>query len=293
MRRIVVGVDQSPASTAALRWAITEAQRRSATLIVVHAYLAPLAYTGTQDDVARIDPELHEAVAGRLEGFIADARSELDAVEIVPRLHPGRAHDGLLTEARVAGTDLLVVGSRGAGGFEGLLLGATAEQCLRRSPCPVVVVPVEPPRGTALVVGVDGSPHAEQALAWAVEQARQREASVQVVGVYQPYDAPGPFGGDFLQLADPGAPERFRREAERHVAEAVAAVAESEIELSTVVRAGHPARVLIECGRSAALVVLGRGGRPGPPQVTLGSVTRQVLHHAPCPVAIVPGSAAH
>jgi nucleotide-binding universal stress UspA family protein len=290
MRQIVVGVDRSDASAAALRWAVEEARQTTAVLDVVHAYLAPLAYVGTDEDIAKIDPELHATAVGNLARFVAAAGVDLEGLEVTQRLHPGRAADGLLAEARTA--DLLVIGSRGAGGFEGLLLGSTAEHCARHADCPVVVIPAHTPAVTGrITVGVDGSEAAVRALAWAVPEAERRRADIEVVSVYRAFDAAGPYGGAFMQLASPGSTERFRLEAEEQVTEAIASIeTRADLRISSTVLAGHPAKVLVERTASTDLLVLGRRGRHGFPGLLLGSVTRQVLHHARSPVAVVPPS---
>jgi nucleotide-binding universal stress UspA family protein len=285
MGRIVVGVDGSPASVTALRWAAAEARCAGGELVAVHAYLAPIAYVGTEENIARIDPELHEDRAKRLAGFVAEVGADLDGLEVSEVLHPGRAVDGLLAASE--GAALLVLGDRGAGGFEGLLLGSAAEHAARHAGCPVVIVP----HGTSseverLVVGVDGSPGAARALAWAVAEAARRSATLEVVAVLRPYDAPGPFGGRFMQLASPGSTARFRHAAEQHVAQAVASI-DADVTVVPRVLEGHPAQSLAEHAAEDLLVV-GRRGREGFPGMLLGSIGRQVLHHAIGPVVVVP-----
>jgi nucleotide-binding universal stress UspA family protein len=286
---IVVGVDRSDASASALRWAADEARRAAAGLVVVHAYLDPLApvHQSTSESTDA-DPNLHEAALQRLAPFLDGADVDLEGVQVTYRLRAGRAAAALLAEARSARQ--LVVGSRGAGGFEGLLLGSTAEHCARHAVCPVVVVPARTgPRTGHLSVGVDGSPAAERALVWAVREADQHGANLEVIGVYHPYDAKGPYGGDFMRIADPGSTERFRRRAEEHVSKAIASVAtRTSVPITSVVLAGHPADVLVQRAAGSDLLVVGRRGRHGFPGLLLGSVARQVLHHTSCPVAIVP-----
>lgn len=289
MTRIIVGVDRSDASAAALRWAVAEAERADASLLVVHAHLSPLARGRTPGDTgATVESRSDEAALARLTPFIDAAGVDTEGLEITHRIHVGRAADGLLDAARTA--RLLVVGSRGAGGFEGLLLGSTAEHCARHAACPVVVVPARRRRVSGRIsVGTDGSAASERAVAWAVEEAAISGASLEVVAVYHPYDAKGPFGGEFMQIADPGSTERFRREAEDHVKTAITSVgSRADVPITSAVLAGHPAAVLIERSATSDLLVVGRRGRGGFPGLLLGSVTRQVLHHAGVPVAVVP-----
>lgn len=290
MARIVVGVDRSEASLAALRWAADEARLAGAPFVIAHAYLAPIAYVGTDREVARIDPELHDHAVERLTSYVAGSGVDLDGLQVTRQLHPGRAADGLL---ELVGTDdLLVVGVRGAGGFEGTLLGSTAEHCARHAPCPIVVVPEDVPPGTGrIVAGVDGSPASRRALAWAIAEAARRGGQVEAVGVSQPYDARGPFGGDFMQLASPGSTARFHRETEARVRSVVAdlgALAAERPSPSIEVREGHPARVLLDAAADADLLVVGRRGHAAFRGYHLGSTTRRILHHAPTAVAVVP-----
>ena len=135
-QRIVVGYDWSPGSHAALHWAAEEARVRGATLDVVHVWTY---YAGAGTGLAYIDPdELEKSAATVLD----DALTELgtvEGVEIERHLVEGPAAPALLHAAK--GADLLVVGSRGRGGFAGLLLGSVSQQVSHHAPCPVVIVP--------------------------------------------------------------------------------------------------------------------------------------------------------
>ena len=139
---IVVGVDGSAGSRNALRWAISEAALRGATVEAVTTWQSPsYAYTG----VAVMPPvvELAEAAAAALDETIAAETAVLTgsdaAVTIEQVVVEGPAAAVLIERARDA--DLLVVGSRGHGGFRGLLLGSVSHQCASHAHCPVVVIP--------------------------------------------------------------------------------------------------------------------------------------------------------
>ncbi len=135
--RVVVGVDGSPNSRAALRFAITEARLRGAELQAVCAWRYPNNY-GDPVMLPReqVDPK---AVARRtLDEAIAAVDDEQYAV--TPVTAQGSPAPALLAAA--VGADLLVIGSRGRGGFLGLLLGSVSHQCVSHSPCPTVVVPL-------------------------------------------------------------------------------------------------------------------------------------------------------
>ena len=138
---IVVGVDGSPGSRAALRWALAEAALRDAVVEAVVTWQTPTyAYTG----VAVMPPvvELAEAASATLQEAIASEVAamgpEVADVRVEPVVIEGPAAGLLIERSRDA--DLLVVGSRGYGGFRGLLLGSVSHQCASHAHCPVVVV---------------------------------------------------------------------------------------------------------------------------------------------------------
>lgn len=137
MKRIVIGVDGSESSARALRWAVDEAGRAGATVEAVHAWHQPYIAEYPYAAVA-FDPEPFEDLSRRL---LADAvaQAAVDGVAVEPVLVQGMAAPALLEAAK--GADLLVVGSRGHGGFSGLLLGSVSQHVAQHSPCPVVIVP--------------------------------------------------------------------------------------------------------------------------------------------------------
>jgi nucleotide-binding universal stress UspA family protein len=134
---IVVGVDGSPSSRAALRWAAAEAQRWGATLRAIETWeFNPLtAITGGPTDVA----EIREAAAHKLDRTIREELGDDAAAGIEQVVVEDSPVNALLAAGGEA--DLLVVGSRGSGGFKGLLLGSVSQQVSHHAPCPVVIVP--------------------------------------------------------------------------------------------------------------------------------------------------------
>jgi nucleotide-binding universal stress UspA family protein len=152
MGTIVVGVDGSPGSLEALRWALVESRLRGADVHVVHAWMVPLIDAVPEPwaigapSLGPSEDEVHEhleaAARKVLDASMEEARSADPGVEVGGALAEGRPAAALLAAAQDA--DLLVVGSRGRGGFAGLLLGSVSAQCVHHAPCPVVVVPPEP-----------------------------------------------------------------------------------------------------------------------------------------------------
>jgi nucleotide-binding universal stress UspA family protein len=139
MARIVVGVDDSVGGRAALAWAVAEAELRHAELEVVNAWSMPLS-EGWNSEWPADEAWYQGQSLGFLEKVTAECAtghgSTLKPI-MVPLRSEGPAF-GLLSQAE--GADLLVVGSRGRGGFTGLLLGSVSVQCVQHASCPVVVV---------------------------------------------------------------------------------------------------------------------------------------------------------
>lgn len=144
MKSIVVGIDGSPGSLRALRFALEEARRRGAKVRAVEVWHVPAAIYGG-GGLAPIVPELDEferGAAARLEQALAAVGGEIGDVEIEQVVREGQPAEVLVEEARDA--ELLVVGSRGLGGFRGLMLGSVGQQCAHHARCPVVIVPKPP-----------------------------------------------------------------------------------------------------------------------------------------------------
>lgn len=141
MSVIVVGVDHSPGAKAALRFAEEEARFRGATIHAVHAWqYAYVGYAGLEGSVPSIGADIEQlraAAEAALEASVREALPDTD-VEIKLQAIQGTPAGVLVEESRDA--DLLVVGSRGHGGFVGLLLGSVSQQCAHHAACPVVIV---------------------------------------------------------------------------------------------------------------------------------------------------------
>jgi nucleotide-binding universal stress UspA family protein len=143
---IVVGVDNSDGAKAALRFALEEAKLRGARLRAVHAWQfasvgAPGIEAGIQPLLGAELADLRRGVEASFEAALRDGIPHTDGVEVERRLVEGTAAAALVEESR--GADMLVVGSRGLGGFRGLLLGSVGQQVAHHAGCPVVIVPHE------------------------------------------------------------------------------------------------------------------------------------------------------
>lgn len=142
MARIVVGVDGSDHSRKALAWAVAEAKLRGATVEAVMAWHTPYM-GGTWAVAVPVDMgEIEDSYRAQLDEVVDAADTEGLAAPVERILVNGSVTHSLLEAAK--GADLVVVGSRGHGGFVGLLLGSVSHQVVAHSPCPVVVVPGAP-----------------------------------------------------------------------------------------------------------------------------------------------------
>jgi nucleotide-binding universal stress UspA family protein len=142
MGLIVVGVDHSAGAKAALRFALEEARLRQAALRVVHAwqfgYIGAPGLEGALPAAGGELEDFRQGAAAMLDETLGEVGAETDGVEIERRVDQGTAAAVLVEESR--GADLLVVGSRGHGGFAQLLLGSVSQQCAQHAFCPVVIV---------------------------------------------------------------------------------------------------------------------------------------------------------
>jgi nucleotide-binding universal stress UspA family protein len=300
MRKIVVGVDGSEQSAAALRWAVREARLRDAELTAVLMW--DLFNQRHADGSQRFDPAYDSAAAdAALEAAIVSAIGE-EAAAGVKRLPvcDVPAH-GLIEAAK--GADLLVVGARGLGGFRGLLLGSVSQQVLHHAPGAVAIV--RPPKaggkgteeaeaagpatdgGERIVVGVDGSDPSNAALRWALTEGRLRGATVEAVHSWEVPVVFGPVAGSFPY--DTEAIEKSGRELlDRVVDAAVADLGSPEVTVERTLVAGGAAMNLLDAAKQADLVIIGRRGLGGFKRLMLGSVSESVARHSPCPVVILP-----
>ena len=140
---IVVGIDHSEGAKAALRFALAEARLRQATLRAVHAW--KFDYLGVPGIMGTLPPGEYEALHSAAEAALNATLKEVDnakGVEVERRVVEGSPAAVLVEESR--GADLLVVGSRGLGGFAQLLLGSVSQQCAHHAECPVMIVRSKP-----------------------------------------------------------------------------------------------------------------------------------------------------
>jgi len=143
---------------------------------------------------------------------------------------------------------------------------------------------------SGIVVGIDGSHSAGRALEWAMAEAAIRKTELAVITVLpepasQWTGRPAPLGGDAERVAE------IRKSAEAAVAATTAKLEGGKPESVTVAAvAGFPAETLINASKDSDLLVVGARGGGGFASLILGSVSNQVVHHASCPVVVVPAA---
>ncbi|MBM0231231.1 universal stress protein [Micromonospora sp. STR1_7] len=277
---ILVGYDGSTDASVALDWALEEARLsgQPVRLAYVFEWLTVAGWVGPglapgvwPDDTAR------RQVEDLVRGAAADASSANPGLTVT-----GEVYDGppaLVLQERSAEAGMLVLGSRGHGGFGGLLAGSTAVAVAAHAHCPVVVVrdgagsvPAEASAGP-VAVGVDGSEPALVALGFAAERAAQRRVPLRVLHAW----TPGPGGA--AGVPDERAAVEETLEPWRRTF--------PELSITVDLVPGSPAAMLIEASSDARLVVVGTRGRGGLAGMLLGSVSQQLIQHAHCPVAVV------
>ncbi|MDC7340558.1 universal stress protein [Streptomyces lydicus] len=274
---VLVGLDGTVSSVAAVRWGAEEAAARGLPLHLLHSWASQ----------PRDVPAGQQADTKQQYGAAALGLAETTAQELRPGLEvtteevPEHAVEALLDRGRRA--TLTVLGSRGHGAIAGFLLGSVSLHVLGRAAFPVVTVREEEPAAVGsrpeIVVGVqdtggcrDPEPDDEAVLDFAFTAADAHDACLRVVRA-SPDDAAEPPAGERKVLVEALSPWRTRFPAVDVIAEA---------------RPGRVVPVLLAACSRAGLLVIGRRLERSP--LPLGPVVLAVLHHARCPVAVIPRS---
>ncbi|MBD3142386.1 universal stress protein [Microbispora bryophytorum] len=279
---VVVGTDGSAGAARAVEWAADHAGLRGLPLRVVHA-VERLPYDvpcyPIPDSYDRLAPSGRQ-ILDHAEQVARDRRPGLDVTTELAEGRPGR-----VLRDQAARAAEVVLGSHGAGGFPGMLLGSVGNHVAGHVAVPVVVVRPAPTEAVAeIAVGFDCSEASGPALAYAFEEARLRGHRVRVVCAWEP---PVPYApviamdsDDMWRAAEDYARGELQPWQGGH--------AEVKTELDMV--RGHPVAALIEASSRAVMLVVGSHGRNAFTAAVLGSVSRAVLAHARCPVAVVRGA---
>jgi nucleotide-binding universal stress UspA family protein len=281
---VVVAVDGSEGSMLAAEWAAREAVRRKAPLRIVSAP-ALVPWMQARHPSAASTTNTPRGLAGRSLGLALErVRDVAQGLLIETDLLSGVP--AVAVAASGSGADLLVVGSRGAGGFGAMVLGSVSRYAAMHTSCPVVVVH----EGTAAVhrevaVGVRDPGDSRGALDFAFEEAAIRGAELLVVHAWS--RLPLRFQAHVAPVFDP---KQITEAAQEETRAMLASWGDKypTVKVTADVVNVHPARVLASLSARADLVVLGKHAADG---VGVGSIQNAVLSHAHGPVAIVPSTA--
>ncbi|BBZ44788.1 universal stress protein [Mycobacterium parmense] len=281
---IVVGIDDSPAARAAVRWAALDAELRKVPLTLVHAISPevsswlrtpmPAGVLRWQQDHGRrlVDGALKVVEEACRDGGPTAVNTEIMASGAVPTLID------LSKDA-----ELVVTGAQGSGRWPGRLLGSVSSALLRHAHCPVAIIhddeAATPPSARApVLLGIDGSPASESATAIAFDEAARRGTGVVALHAWSDQDS------EFSEIDWPATQSM----AEEVLAERLAGWGEQypDVRVSRSVVRAQPARQLVQRSDEAQLVVVGSRGRGGFAGMLVGSVGETVAQMARVPVIV-------
>lgn len=282
-RPVIVGTDGSACSASAIQWAAVEAERRRRPLWIVRVFDPVHAVPSA---VETIPPVEAQRIAAQID--LSEAVGSVDVDTKVERIW---VHGDPVQElsALAAGAEMLVVGSRGLGGLAGLVLGSTSSRLAMQAPCPVAVVRAGQERETSpsarrVVAAVDGGTASDLVLDMAFDECEIRGAGLTAVHTYTP--------PSLAFSEDAGVrewPELHERE-ELLLAERLAGWRAKHPDVDVVAKTmhGYSAPALVAESARAAVIVMARGGRGRLRDAVIGTPCREVLHHARCPILIIP-----
>ncbi|MER5216459.1 universal stress protein [Streptomyces sp. NPDC002838] len=286
-RPITAGIDGTEESLAALAWAAREAVRRGLALRVVHAWRFQ-----PHEAIEAADPDVQAGWAREVLASAAGTVTErYPGLEVSTDVVEGGSVDTLVAAA--ADAEMLVLGSRGHGRVVGFLLGSVGQQVIVEATRPVILVraddePSVEAAGREIVVGQQGDTEdSADALRFAFETAAARGATVRAVRAWTlpPVFAYSP--GSLKLLDEAGGLEPYEKKA------LTAALQPwrdrfPDVPIVEHVEMGSAGQVLLSVAAGAQLMVVGRRAHRTAVGARIGSVAHGVLHHAGCPVAVVP-----
>ncbi|HEX6255087.1 MAG TPA: universal stress protein [Euzebyales bacterium] len=294
-RPIVVGVDGSRHAERALRWAVREAQLRRAPLTLVHVYVEDGVSAASAAGAHELAQRLVDDVLRRHRHLI----DELTDVETIVMPGSARGAAAVLLDAGHR-AQLVVLGTRGLGGFSELLLGSTSHRVLMHASVPVVLVRTPPHVDPTiaeehdgrrpLVVGVDQSAGSQAALRWAFDEACRRDVGVLAVHALDAPSAPTlrALGVPVELVASrlTQARSTARQEVDEQIDRALPTAGRPR--LDRLIDDGAPVSALLRYATPEHLLVVGTRGRRGFAELGPGSVSHQCAHHVTGPMVAVP-----
>jgi nucleotide-binding universal stress UspA family protein len=282
---VLVGVDGSPESDAAVRWAAREAILCQLPVTLMHViapivvtwparYLESSYETSMEQNARHVLEQAHKTLIASVgEGVLLDVRERVQ-------------HDGVVTALAAATRDavIAVVGSRGMGPVGGAVLGSVSRSLLQHAHCPLTVVKAEAARADdstyPVLLGIDGSPASEAATSFAFEEASRRGVDLVALHAWSDVAVFPTAGMDWRQ---------YEEEGHEVLAERLAGWRQQypDVAVSRRIVCDRPARWLIDEAERCQLVVVGSRGRGGIARMLLGSVSTAVAESAVAPVTVV------
>lgn len=280
---IVAAVDGSETATAAAWWAAGEAARRHTSLLIFAAY-------GYEDDFygGKVYPPSDWLMIkkAQAEDLLRESRATLESALPGLEIHMEASDRGAVSALLdVSARARLLVTGEPVGAISGLFGGSPDIDLAAHAHCPVVVVRGREAAEGPVVVGVDGSPLSEAAIAWAFEEASLRNAPLTAMYVWHDGDTAGLFSDGNVTFQG----EAIQDSGRRLLAQRLAGWQEKYPDVRVERRVEHdkPRHRLIAASRDAQLVVVGSRGRGGFTGLVLGSTSQALMHHAGCPVMVV------
>lgn len=277
---IIVGYDGSAGAVPAVRWAARQAAQRNCGLHVVHSTLWP-AITHDLGPVPGIEGSgLRRAAEDILAEGVAQVLDAVPGLAVKTTLFYGWPAEHLRTLS--SGAALLVVGTRGAGGFMGLLIGSVSLELAATADCPVAVIRGGEHLGGPVVVGVDFDDW-ELPLRHACDLAALSGTPLRLVHVRKKHRIPRPIPDAATSAQDHVEP-RIQALLDSAAQSAHQTIPDLDVQKRSPVGTSIPGSILAEA-QDASIIVVGTKGR-GLVRGTIGSTAHAVLHHAACPVLL-------
>lgn len=286
-RGVLVGVDGSAASKAAVQWAVRDAALHNRAITLVHV-VVPVVHTAAVSPEFAFPAEYFRWQEDTAAELLADARAAIeDSSDEAKSL---TVHSVVLHGGAVAtlvdlskDSDMVVIGSRGQGAFSRALLGSVSTGLIHHAHCPVAVIREDAPAVPAdapVLVGIDGSPASMSATEIAYDEASRRGVGLVALHAWRDittvYELPGLDVEQLGEDARLALSERLSGFDERY----------PDVAVRRVVVCDQPARQLAEHAKDAQLVVLGSHGRGGFAGMLLGSVSSAVVHAVKTPTIV-------
>ena len=298
IKTIMLGTDFSPSATAALGYAIGIAKKFDARLVIVVVYDAVHLMIEMLPDLGPVPEEFpsnfptRDKLKKALDGLASQAKAE--GVSTETRIEDGRAYASLIQAAREQKADVLVMGTSGRKGFNHMLIGSTAEHVARMAPCPVLTVRVpdsaqdkpDLPKIQHIVVPVDFSIFAQEAVEFVIPVAERLEAAVCLVHVLEQYVYVSSVQGFTLRSA---ADKDEQTRTSDQMAKLIQMFHERSLQATSKIVEGMTDGQIVKAAADihADLIVMGTHGRTGLHHTLIGSIAEKVMRSSPCPVVTV------